>query len=321
MSDNYYAAGFFLLANNANKKKLFNKEIEYLKKAHTHVFSGNLGSNKKSLNYWLNIIPKKYNRINYVISNQPNDNNKNLKPIFIIGLPRSGSTLVETLIMAGKNKIISTGESSSLNHSLINTYGNLLFNDNKNNDKNLNFEVNKIENKLFDKLNNLDVLKSKDQIFIDKSLENFFYIDLILNIFPSARFIHTHRNLNDNIMAIFQKMLTNVSWTHSLENILNYVDNYLKIINDFKKKYPDKILSVNLKELTNQNEDWSKKIYNFCELEWSQDVLEFYKQKKTFVNTASNIQVRKKMYKYDIDKYKVYSEILKKFEKTYPWLI
>ena len=161
-------------------------------------------------------------------------NKKELSPIFIVGLPRSGSTIVRVNhFIRGKEKILNLGETNLINWSLVNTYKKILFNNKEQDD--LLIEAKIIEEKLFSALNDLNGFNLEIKLFTEKSLENFFYIDLILKIFPKAKFIHTFRNTQDNVFAIFQKFLTNLSWTHSLENILSYVDNYLKIINIFKK--------------------------------------------------------------------------------------
>ena len=79
-------------------------------------------------------------------------------------------------------------------------------------------------------LGNLGAFSLENNTFIEKSLENFFYIEIILKIFPKAKFINTSRNTTDNILAIFQQFLSKISWSHSLEDILEYTNNYLKII-------------------------------------------------------------------------------------------
>ena len=170
----------------------------------------------------------------------------------------------------------------------------------------------------FYSLNLLD--EKKDYIFTEKSLENFFYIDLILNLFPSAKFINCKRNLNDLIFAIYQQFFTKISWSHSIENILKYIDNYLKTIKYFKGKYPDKILDIDLKDLTENSIDVSKNIFDFCELKWSNTSLEFYKRKDLLSKTASNLQIREKIYKYDSAKYLPYKNFLKTYEDKYKWL-
>ena len=64
------------------------------------------------------------------------------------------------------------------------------------------------------------LIKNKNVFLIDKSLENFFNIETILNIFPNAKFINSRRNLKDSAIAIYQSMLPELPWTHSIQNIL-----------------------------------------------------------------------------------------------------
>ena len=163
-------------------------------------------------------------------------------------------------------------------------------------------------------------LSKKSKIFTEKSLENFFYIEVILKIFPKAKFINTFRNVEDNIFAIFQQALTKLSWTHSIENILKYVDNYLKIIKYFVEKYPDQILPLDLEELTNKPEETSKKLYSFCNLKWNERVLDPNSRKDLLISTASNIQIRSSIQKYNHEKYRPYKEFLKKFSHKYTWI-
>ena len=174
--------------------------------------------------------------------------------------------------------------------------------------------------KLENALSNLGVSSVKNNTFTEKSLENFFYIEIILKIFPKAKFINTTRNTIDNILAIFQQFLSKISWSHSLEDILEYTNNYLTIIKFFKKKYPNKIFSIKLEELTSNREEITKNIYKFCRLEWDKKALEFYKRKDLFTTTASNLQIRNGLHDYDENKYKSYQYLLKSFEDKYDWL-
>ena len=184
----------------------------------------------------------------------------------------------------------------------------------------LSLDENIFCNKVLTALDSLGVSSIKNKIFIEKSLENFFYIELILKIFPKAKFINSVRNTHDNIFAIFQQFLSKLSWTHSLEDILDYTNNYLKIIKCYKKKYPNKIISINLEELTINTEEITKNLYKFCNLEWEKKALEFYKRKDLFSSTASNIQIRSNLHGYDQDKYKSYEYLLKFFINKYDWL-
>ena len=58
-------------------------------------------------------------------------------------------------------------------------------------------------------------------------------------------------------------MLPELSWAHSIENITNYVDNYIKVINYYKTKYSDVIMDINLEQFTQNSENISKEIYKF----------------------------------------------------------
>ena len=117
--------------------------------------------------------------------------------------------------------------------------------------------------KLPKKFNSL-LLLNENIRFVDKTLENFFNIDIILKLFPNAKFLYCFRNLNDAIIAIYQSLLPTLSWTHNLDDITNYIDDYLKKINYFKKKYPEKIMDIKLENLTKDNEKIMKDIFKLC---------------------------------------------------------
>ena len=115
-------------------------------------------------------------------------------------------------------------------------------------------------------------------------------------------------------------MLSELSWTHKIEDILSYIDNYIEIMNYFKSKYPEKIMDINLENFTFDSENVGKKIYEFCELEWNKDVLDFYKREDLFSKTISFNQIRKKISQYDIKKYAPYVHLIEKYNKKYKWL-
>ena len=301
--------GYFILANYERKKKNFNSEMNYLKKANNYNFLSRKLANQETLNYWNNIIAKKYNNLNFVYQKKDVIFEK-IKPLFIVGLPRSGSTITEVLLRSNSDDIYSFGEASIFNGIIAN-----IFRKNEKNDINLDFVSDNISKIFLER--NFDKKKNR---FIDKSLENFFYIDVILKIFPKAKFINTIRNIEDNIFAIYKQTLSKISWTHSIEDILRYMDNYFKVIDYFVKKYPDKIFTLKLEDLSLKPEEITKKLYNFCDLAWTNEVLEFHKKKDVLISTASNIQIRDKIQKYDFDRYKPYKTLLKDFLNQYNWL-
>ena len=114
--------------------------------------------------------------------------------------------------------------------------------------------------------------------------------------------------------------MSKLSWTHSIKDILEYTDSYFSVINYFLKKYPSKIFNIKLEDLTSNPEKVSKDLYSFCSLDWSDKVLDFYNREDLLISTASNIQIRDNIKKYDNDKYKPYKILLKNFSRKYKWL-
>ena len=139
--------------------------------------------------------------------------------------------------MHNAKKIYSVGEFHAFNTSMLEQISKEIYSKDFNPDNyNLSLFNKKFQNSLIQKYDNFE-----KNTYLDKSLENFFNIEIILNFFPNAKFIHVKRNLNDNILGIYQTMLTKLSWAHSIDSITKYVKNYIKVIDYFKKKYPEKI--------------------------------------------------------------------------------
>ena len=292
----------FIFSKLAKKRKKFKEEIKYLDLSHQQSFKSNYKFNIQAEFYYKKIIKYHYNQISCEGNLKDSDSLGKLKPIFIIGLPRSGSTLVESLITQSSEKIHSFGESHTINMSIFDTIAYEIYSENFDY-KNFKFKINqeKFQNSLLERYGNFN-----DKIFIDKSLENFFNIDIILNFFPQAKFLHTYRDFKDSIIGIYQRMMPDLSWSHSIENILNYANNYKNVIEYFKKKYPNNILDINLENLTREKEVESKKIFDFCNINWSKDVLDFNKNKRLFTKTNSFLQIRDKIDYKNINKYESY---------------
>jgi len=292
----------FIFSKLAKKNNELKKEIHYLKIAHRNCYESNLAYNKQSDHYYKNIISNYYNK--FLFKNEfkeiPAFNRQ--KHIFIIGLPRSGSSLVETIISHNAPNITSVGEFHVFNRSILEQVGENLYSENFK----MIIDKKKFQNSLIERYNNFN-----NKIYLDKSLENFFNIEIILEFFPNAKFINTYRNYNDAVIGIYQAMLPELSWSHRIKNIIQYVEKYNKIINYFQKKYPEKILNIELSKLSNQKEQETKKILEFCDIKFDDQSLNFDKNDKLFSKTFSFLQVRKKIQKYEDNKYEPYYYLIK----------
>ena len=297
----------FIFSKLEKKEKKLQEEIRFLSLSHDLSFKSNYNYNTQSNFYYKKIIKNHFDKIKYEGSIKTNIDFDQYNPIFIIGLPRSGSTLVESLISQSSDQIHSFGEFHAINMSIFDQIASIIYSE-KFDYKNFKFIINKdkFQNSLIERYGNI-----KNKIFIDKSLENFFNIDIILQFFPNAKFLHTFRNFNDSIIGIYQRMMPDLSWSHDIKNILEYANNYKTIINHFKNKYPDHIIDVNLEKLTLDKKKESQKIFEFCNINWNNDVLNFNKKNKLFTKTNSFLQVRDKIDKYNINKYEPYYYLIK----------
>ena len=160
----------------------------------------------------------------------------------------------------------------------------------------------------------------KEKEIIDKSLDNFFNIDTILKVFPDAKIINSTRNIYDNIVAIYEKLLAKLSWAHTIKDILDYIDIYLRIMDYYKKKYPQNIITISLESLNDDKNLVTKKIFEFCELNWNEKIFQFHKRDDLFIKTSSNVQLRTGIQSYNYDKYKRYYSLFEDYKKNYEWL-
>ena len=299
------AFGNFLLARHASKEKNYRKEIDYLVKGHKYYFEFKKTQFTRQLNYFLNALPSISKSNNF---NTSNIINEQIKPIFIIGVPRCGSTLLEKIIASG-SKPIPIGEETNLLHKFIMAKTNLP-----------NFKNKDFQKIVLEKYKQKGLLQEKnDYVFTDKSLENFFYIGLIKQIFPNAKVINCKRNVSSSIMSIMRNNLVEVPWAHSIENIFKYFDIYHQTIFFFEKSYPGFIYHLDYEKLVTEPEQESKKLMEFCNLSWDKKCLDFYRRKDLISKTASNIQIREAIYKNSAEKYLPYKFFLNKYGAKYSW--
>ena len=300
----------FLLSKKERKNKNIERELSFLHDYHRQSFDSNILYNKQSQFYYENVLKDFYNKINLTNSSKKYED---IKPIFIIGLPRSGSTLIESLLSSGETKVRTYGECNYFNMAIFDQIKNKIFTKEFVINKSaIDIDLKSIEVSIEDRyaINNK---QDNNLLFLDKSLENIFNIEIILKIFPKAKFIHTKRNIKDAILSIYFSMLPELSWTLSLKNINNYVSNYQETIFYFKKKYPNKIFEVDLDEFTTNVVKGSKDLFKFCGFNWNNEILNFYKRKDLFSKTISSSQIRQEISQKHKSSYHKYYFLLDKF--------
>jgi tetratricopeptide (TPR) repeat protein len=230
-------------------------------------------------------------------------------PIFIVGMPRSGSTLVDQ-ILSSHSKVHSIGESRAMIDVL---------NEIRNNNKSTpNFPD------FLQDLTKEDIEYYRDEYLeqtgsgaegathvVDKNLFNFMALGFIATLFPEARIIHTKRHPLDSSFSCYMTnfVFSETAWTHNLEYIGKYYQDYVDIMNHWHKNLPIPILDVQYENMIANPEDNARRIIEFCNLEWEDECLEFYKTKRG-INTASIWQVRQPIYKTAMQRWVPYAKHL-----------
>ncbi len=220
-------------------------------------------------------------------------------PIFILGMPRSGTSLVEQIISSHSN-IVGGGE---LN--FIEKFGDKLARGtvDVNYDNLLDFK-----NKYVKKLKDID----KKNMVTDKMPLNFKYIGLIFTVFPNAKIIHSIRKPEATCWGNFRQNFTNkklISYCYDLNDIVAYYNLYKDLTNFWIKEFGDKIYNLDYEKLILNQEKETKKLINYLEIKW-EDVCLKPENNKRSVKTASSKQIRQKVYKGSSDKWKNFESFL-----------
>lgn len=212
---------------------------------------------------------------------------KQLTPsnIFIVGMPRSGTTLMDRLL-SQHPAIESSGENEAL----------ALFIENKINAQKDNAEINWED---FFSKNKQDFLSSyitktalNADIIVDKMPHNFRYVGAILAIFEQVKVIQMRRTPEDLALSIFsQPFAPHHNYAANITNIAHAIFQANKLMDFWRDSFPGQVIDVNYNQLTNAPQEEAKLIFKFCNLDWNDDYLNFHKQ---HVNsfTFSELQVR-----------------------------
>jgi len=232
------------------------------------------------------------------------------KPIFIVGMPRSGTTLTETIVGT---------------HSLVAPCGELpgipkisrFINKNYPKLKPYPECIDQLEPRMLTGMANAYIQDLPDEgqdakYTADKLPHNFVNVGLIHRIFPNAPIIHVMRDPRDNGLSNFQQnfgaKLGGMGFAFDLEHIANEINNYWRIMKHWRK-IGVPMIEFWYEDLVNEQEAISKALIQYCGLEWEEKILEFHKLERR-VKTASVGQVRNKIYKSSSQKWRNYEELL-----------
>jgi len=217
-------------------------------------------------------------------------------PVFIIGMPRTGTTLVERIIsqLEGVKSAGETYDFTLAMSSVINNY-NASNPDKKLSSLSAALEVNYSDIAAKYK-NNMCGMIGEARQYLDKLPFNFLYCGLIIKAFPKARIIHLVRDPMDTCYAVFKTLFhQSYHFSYDLDELADYYIAYRQLMDHWHELMPGAILNVQYEELVSNPLEISKRITDFCGLHWSEELIEVQKSAEAS-STASAAQVREPIY-------------------------
>ena len=239
------------------------------------------------------------------IKNIPEIKPHNKKIIFVLGMPRSGTSLIEQILSSHK-EVHGAGELNHINNFIEKKFMRSKF----------EFNENKINNFKTDDLMEfqkyyMDKIQTDKKIIIDKAPLNFKWIGFLLTAFPNCKIIHSNRNAMDVCWSNYKNFFTSprLNFCYNLKNLGKFYLLYKDLMSFWNNLFKNKIYNINYENLIKEQKKQTEDLLNFCGLDWDENCMAFYKNKKT-VATASLVQVRSPIYKSSIEKWKNYSKEL-----------
>ena len=230
------------------------------------------------------------------------------RPLFIVGMPRSGTSLVEQ-ILASHGEVFGAGELTFMgdivNHiestfPATNCYAEVL----------QQLDDDQFEQYGESYLQQLQMLNAEAKYVTDKMPQNFLYLGLIQRLFPNARVIHVSRHALDTCLSIyFQHFTMKHAYATDLEHLGIYYAQYVRLMQHWNKQLTLPIYTLSYEHLVADQELVTRDLLAFCELDWDPACLEYFHNSR-WVTTASHDQVRQPMYDTSVGRWKHYETFL-----------
>ena len=226
------------------------------------------------------------------------------RPVFVVGLPRSGTTLVEQ-ILASHSRVFGAGElplardafdaacpcgnSTGMQPSGLDCEG--------------------IRHLALRHLEELQRRNATALCVVDKMPDNYLYLGFLAALFPRARFIHCRRDLRDVAVSCWMANFRAIRWASDSGHIAARFRDYQRLMERWREVLPAPILEVPYEETVSNLEAVARRLVAFCGLEWEPGCLEFHRSQRT-VRTASAVQVRQPLYSSSVGRWRHYQQSL-----------
>ncbi|WP_424929612.1 tetratricopeptide repeat-containing sulfotransferase family protein [Amaricoccus tamworthensis] len=224
------------------------------------------------------------------IANTEPEGGSGQRSIFIVGMPRSGTTLSEQII-SSHSTVFGAGELEFMANALKPRLYQIL--SSKDQD-----ELAQLMREVRDEYQGgISRLSDGEPVVTDKMPLNFRFTGFVLSSLPGARVVNLQRDPVATCWSVFKHNFANDGNNYGcdLEDVATFYKRYVEMMKFWHEKFPGQVYDLNYQALTENQEEESRKLLEFCGLEWEDQVLNFQDNKRA-VQTASLAQVRKKMY-------------------------
>jgi tetratricopeptide (TPR) repeat protein len=236
----------------------------------------------------------------------PTAGGNSVRPIFILGMPRSGTSLVEQ-VLASHSTVHGAGELTTLKNLITPALFTLQDTDLQSQES---FH-NDILSLRKDYLDSLELLGVPERVITDKMPHNFKWIGWILLAFPEARIIHLNRDPVAICFSIFKRRFpaAGLGYGYDLNDLAAFYHLYRDLMSFWRERFPNEIYELDYEEFTENQEVETRKLIAFCDLDWEDQCLEFHNTQR-IVKTASAVQVQQPLYQGSSEAWKKYKSYL-----------
>jgi tetratricopeptide (TPR) repeat protein len=229
------------------------------------------------------------------------------RPIFIVGLPRSGTTLTEQ-VLASHSLVFGAGELRLAREEFDRLVG-----DEKNQNGVFNGfvaldapGVHSLAGRYLDRLGEIEAAAPR---IADKMPDNYQLLGFLATLFPQAKFIHCRRDLRDVALSCWITNFRHIRWASDPEHIAARFRDYQRVMEHWRQVLPVPLLEVDYEETVADLEGVARRLVSWCRLAWEPACLAFYKGKQP-IRTASVTQVRQPIYTRSVARWKNYEKTM-----------
>ena len=227
-----------------------------------------------------------------------------VRPVFVVGMMRSGTSLIEQ-VLASHSDVHGAGElmlMDNLVRPLLSSRA-----DSARQLETDSLSASEIKSVRTGYLDALNAMRVPEKFIIDKMPANFRWIGIILSALPEAKIIHVNRDPMATCWSIYKHYFPVAAheYAYDLEDLAAHYKVYLDWMALWRERFPDRLYELVYEDLTENQEAETRKLLDYCGLEWEEACLDFHKTERA-MRTTSSVQVRRDLYQGSSEAWKNY---------------